>query len=147
MIELVGASKTERDLHGIAQRLAEPGVALLGQISTIEAAEAGVFAELGGRYVATGATMRSLTLPEAPHAIRRVTAGSLEFGTDVGYARYLTEHVGPETDGGGLKRPKPVAVLKLTAPMRQKVAHDVLDHIVGESGGMGLGGSFIGGML
>ena len=147
MIELVGATKAEHDLHGMAQRLAEPDVALLRRDPTIEAAEAGVFAELGGRYVDTGTTMRSLTLPEAPHAVRRIEAGSLEFGTDVGYARYLTEHVGPETDAGGLKRPKPVAVLKLTLPMRQKVAHDVLDHIVGESGGMGLGSSFIGGML
>lgn len=147
MIELVGATKTVSDLHGIAERLDSPNIALLREIPTLEAAEAGVFAELGGRYVATGATMRSLTLPEAPHAVRRVEAGSLEFGTDIGYARYLTEHVGPETEDGGLKRPKPVAVLKLSLPTRQKVAHDVLDHIVGESGGMGFGGSLLGGML
>ena len=147
MIEVVGAAKTVSDLHGMAERLEHPEAILRAQATTLEAAEAGVFAELGGRYVATGATMRSLTLPAGPDAIRRTTAGSLEFGTSVRYARYLTETVGPETEAGGLKRPLPVAVLKLTAPTRQLVAHDVLDHIVGDAGGLGLGGSFIGGML
>ena len=147
MIELEGATKTIHDLHGIAGRLDDPSMILAAQARTLEAAEAGVFAELGGRYVATGATMRSLTLPAGPDAIRRVTRGSLEFGTSVHYARYLTEHVGPETDAGGQKRPLPVAVLKLTAPTRQQIANDVLDHIVGDAGGLGLGGGFIGGML
>ncbi len=113
----------------------------------LRASEVGVFAELGGRYVATGTTLRSLTLPDAPHAVRRVVAGALEFGTDVRYARYLTEHIGPPTESGGMKRPKPVAVLKLTEATRLQVAGDVLAHVLGESGTGALGMSMIEGML
>ena len=47
------------------------------------------------------------------------------------YARYLTEHIGPPTESGGMKRPKPVAVLKLTEATRLQIASDVLDHVVG----------------
>jgi hypothetical protein len=146
-IELLGADKCEHDLHGIAVRLEDPNPIMARQIVTLAAAEAGVFAELGGRYVDTGETMRSLTLPEGPHAIRRVAHGALEFGTDVRYARYLTEHIGPATDAGGAKRPPPVAVLKLTPFTRQQIAHDVMDQVVGHGGASGLGTSLIGGML
>ena len=146
MIEFVGGAKVERDLHGVAERLATPSVILAREASVLEASEAGTFAELGGRYVATGTTMRSLTMPDAPHAVRRVVAGTLEFGTDVRYARYLTEHIGPATEAGGMARPKPVAVLKLTAATRQQIAHDVINHVAGE-GTLGLGSAFVEGML
>ena len=147
MIELVGGVKTERDLGEMSARLADPDAVMRRQATVLEASEVGTFAELGGRYVKTGATMRSLTLPEAPGAIRRVVAGALEFGTDVSYARYLTEHIGPPTESGGMKRPKPVAVLKLTPATSQRVARNVMDQIVGEGGSAGLGSSFIAGML
>jgi hypothetical protein len=142
MIELLGAEKADRDLIGISERLARPELTLRREMRVLETAEAGTFAQLGGRYVATGATMRSLVSPEAPHAIRRTLPNSLEFGTSVPYARYLTETIGPHGE-----RPLPVAVLKLTPVTRQQIAHDVINHVArGASAGVS-SGAFIGGML
>jgi hypothetical protein len=147
VIELLGAEKVEHDFGGIAHRLNDATPIMARQARTLEAAERGVFAELGGRYVDTGRTMRSLTLPASEGAIRRATRGSLEFGTDVRYARYLTEHIGPPTAAGGMERPKPVAVLKLGPATRQQIAHDVMDQVVhGESDTTAVG-AFVGGML
>ena len=75
MIEFVGSAKVEHDLEGIAGRLADPNAVMRRQAAVLEASEAGTFAELGGRYVATGTTLRSLTLPDAPHAVRRASSG------------------------------------------------------------------------
>ena len=148
-MELIGADKAIERYDRIAAQLDDPHEALRRELHVLEAAQAGAFAALHGRYVATGATMRSLTLPSAPHAIRRVEGGTVEFGTDIPYARYLTETIGPETPAGGMARPLPVAVLKLDEATRHEIAHDVLDAVTGEgaSGLDGLGGAFIGGAL
>jgi hypothetical protein len=140
-IELLGAQKAAHDLSGIAARLDDATAIMRREAHVLEVAERGTFAELDGRYVDTGTTLRSLTLPDAPYAIRRATRSALEFGTSVRYARYLTETIGPHGE-----RPKPVAVLKLSPVTRQQVAHDVMDQVVGQGGGP-LGGAMIGGML
>jgi hypothetical protein len=142
VIELLGAEKVQRDFAGIAERLDDSRAIMARQATVLETAERGVFAELGGRYVDTGETLRSLTLPAGPHAIRHVTRGSLEFGTSVRYARYLTEHIGPHGE-----RPKPVAVLKLSPVTRQQIAHDVMDQVTGAGGTLTPTGALIGGML
>jgi hypothetical protein len=146
-IDLIGGEEAERTLAGIATRLDDATPIMRREAHLLETAEKGVFAELGGRYVDTGETMRSLTLPEGPHAIRAATPRSLEFGTSVHYARYLTERVGPVTPAGGLKRPLPVAVLKLSPATAQQIADDVLDQVVAAGGGASFGGALIGGML
>ena len=96
-------------------------------VHLLELDEEAAFAKLAGRYVDTGRVRDSLVASSAD-SIRRVSAHGLEFGTSVYYARFLTEHVGPVTPKGGLKRPLPVAVLKLTESTRQQVAHDVMEY-------------------
>lgn len=147
MIELLGAEKCHRDLQGVSLRLSDTSVVMRHEMHMLEATEAGVFAGLHGRYINTGETLRSLTLPGAPDAIRRVTAHGLEFGTSVYYARYLTEQIGPPTPQGGMQRPPPVAVLKLDEITREQVARDTLNYVVGEGADSGLGTAFLGGML
>ncbi len=59
----------------------------------------------------TGTLRRSLTLPEAPDSVRRLTATSLLIGTEVEYARY---HVtGTRNPDGTVRMPRrpPVALL------------------------------------
>jgi hypothetical protein len=146
-VELEGASKAIHDYDAIARKLKAPGATLRRESHVLELAERGVFASLGGRYVATGRVRRSLTEPGGPDAVRTSTPESFEFGTRVEYARYLTEHVGPVTAKGGLKRPMPVAVLKLTEATRRQIASDALHEITGQGSRTGLASSFLGGSI
>ena len=120
---------------GVAGRLLDVSEVLRSEERVLEVQEEGVFAEHGGRFVATGALKNSLTMPNAPGAIRRVTGHTLEFGTSISYARYQTEHIGPPTEKGGMKRPPPVAILKLTEETRRVVAKDMMEHAVHGHGG------------
>jgi hypothetical protein len=133
-VELVNAAKVERDLHGIAERMLDVRPALREQTRTLEASEEATFAGLGGRYVDTGAVKRSLTMSGTQGAIRRLDGQELLFGTDIFYARFLTEHVGPQTEAGGLKRPRPVAVMKLEPATAEVAGRAVARHIVGDAG-------------
>jgi hypothetical protein len=146
-VELEGASKAIHDYDTIARKLREPGATLRHESKLIERAERGVFASLAGRYVATGRVMRSLTESEGADAVRESTPEGFEFGTRVEYARYLTEHVGPETPKGGLKRPLPVAVLKLTETTARQIASDALHEITGQGSSTGLVSSYLGGTI
>ena len=133
-VELVGADKVEHDLQGISERMLDVAPALAEQVRMLEASEAATFADLGGRYVDTGAVRRSLTMSGAEGSVRRLSRSSLDFGTSFFYARFLTEHVGPGTEGGGLARPLPVAVLKLTPAVVDEAGQAVMHHIVGNAG-------------
>ena len=131
-VELIGADKVETDLRGISSRMLDLAPALAEQVRILEASEEATFGDLGGRYVDTGAVRRSLTISGAEGAVRRLTRSSLDFGTGFHYARFLTTHVGPETESGGLERPLPVAVLKLTPAASSSLrsqSRAVMDHI------------------
>ena len=55
-VEIVGGTKVVHDLDGIASRLVDVAPALAERDPRrSKSAEAGVFAELGGRYIDTGA--------------------------------------------------------------------------------------------
>jgi hypothetical protein len=133
-IELIGADKVEHDLRGISARMLDVSPALAAQVRALELSEEATFAGLAGRYVDTGAVRRSLTMSGSDGAVRRLSRSSLDFGTGFHYARFLTEHVGPETEAGGLERPLPVAVLKLTPAVAGEAGHAVMRHIVGDAG-------------
>jgi hypothetical protein len=130
MIDLVGEEKVVRDLAGISGRMLDLQPVFRGEIQRLEASEARLFDELGGRYVDTGATRDSLTASGGRGAVRETTRSTLAFGSSVYYARFLVEHPGPVTDKGGLKRPPPSAVLKLEPETAELAARDVGEHVM-----------------
>jgi hypothetical protein len=67
----------------------QPGLEDVARL--FEAEEARHFGLMRGRYVLTGATMRSLTEAHASGAIRQVFSDHLHFGTHVPQAHYLTK--------------------------------------------------------
>jgi len=133
-VELIGAAHAEHTFEGIATRLLDMSPALRAEERVLEVQEQGVFAQHAGRFVDTGALKNSLTMPNAPGAVRKVSATSLQFGTSIKYARFQTEHIGPETEAGGMARPLPVAILKITEETRRVVAKDLMNHAVHGSG-------------
>lgn len=133
LLELVGADKVRGDLGAITDRLIDSRPIMRKQARVLELNETAVFEGLAGRYVDTGATKRSLTEPGGEHAIREATPHGLSFGSSIWYAHYLTEHIGPVTDKGGMKRHPPSAVLKLEPETAHVIAADVLGQIVGSS--------------
>lgn len=147
-MKLIGATKARHDLDEIGRKLANPTSTMRREARMLEVAERGVFASLGGRYVDTGRTRDSLTSEGGADAVRRATPFGLEFGTQVEYARYLTERIGPETPAGGMKRPLPVAVLKLSHEQAERVARDVMNDITGKaSAATSLVSSYLGGSI
>jgi hypothetical protein len=139
-IELVGAEKAQHDFDQVMRRMLNHRTGMRRTIPLLEEAERATFAELGGRYVKTGATKRSLTEARAEGAVRRPSAHALAFGTKVWYARFLTEEIGPPTAGGGMKRNPPSAVIsKPSEATQQACAEIVMRYIVGDvAGGWGL---------
>jgi hypothetical protein len=133
-IEIVGVEKVERDLQGISQRILDMEPAFREATVLLEASEARLFDQLGGRYVRTGALRQSLTTPGA--GVREVTPHGLAFGSDVYYARFQVEDPGPVTPAGGLERKgHPSAVLKLSEADAETVARGVMRHVT-EGGGL-----------
>lgn len=128
---VIGAAKAIRDTLGIGTRMRQVQDPLRASFKKMEDAEQLVFAGLGGRYVNSGAVKRSLTEAGGEGAVREEMADGVKFGTSIWYAHFLTEHVGPPTDKGGLKRPPPSAVLKLTPALRAEIGRDLTAFING----------------
>jgi hypothetical protein len=134
MIEIVGGRKVEQDLEGISRRLVDMEPAFRETTVLLEASEARLFDQLGGRYVRTGRLRRSLTMPG--EGVREVRAAGLAFGSDVYYAPFQVEDPGPVTPAGGLERKgHPSAVLKLDEETAAAVARGLMRHIA-EGGGL-----------
>jgi hypothetical protein len=103
-IELEGYDEAQAMLQRAIRGLRHPGPAMAGEFPILEAEEQHIFDALHGRYVDTGRTMRSLTEPGGPDAVRVVTSDELIFGTSVPYAPYLTkeEAEGKHTGGSAI---------------------------------------------
>lgn len=87
-VETHGFPEAEAKLRRTGERLADPVLALAPELEALTIEERAVFAELGGEFVDTGRTERSLTELGGPDAIREVTPLGLVFGTSVPYARF-----------------------------------------------------------
>lgn len=98
---LEGAAEAKAWLAGIADRVEAPALTMASEFKVLEEEERAKFDALGGRYVDTGRTERSLTEPAGPDAIREVTPWGIVFGTAVPYARYLTEDEEGDRHTGG----------------------------------------------
>lgn len=98
---LEGASEAMAWLHGIGDRVVAPGPLMASEFAVLAQEEQKIFSELGGRYVDTGRTERSLTDLAGPDAVREITPEGILFGTSVPYAGYLTvDEEGGQHSGG-----------------------------------------------
>jgi hypothetical protein len=125
-VELVGAHGTMSHLREIAGRARDPEAALRRVFPIFERAEAELFESLGGKYVRTGATRKSLTEPTAKGAVREVHGTEFVFGSKVWYAKFQG------TTGPGSHRP-PSAILKLTPEMAREASEAVLAYVTAEA--------------
>lgn len=112
-LHLSGAEAAARRYDEIARNLANIAPAAPAIFALMERREKALFAELGGRYVRTGATLRSLT-QRGDRAIREAHADTLEFGSAVEYAVYLTAP----------------PVLRVGTREVASVADAIMDHVV-----------------
>jgi len=90
------------------------------------------FGRLRGRYVRTGATRASLT-GSGGGAIRAIRGTTMDFGTTVRHAHFLTK--APRDPNSGQVRKEPPgkglsAVLVFSRSSQKKVGRMVMDHIV-----------------
>lgn len=140
-VELEGATKVQHDFDEVMKRMLNARTGLRRTIPILEQSEAEIFAELGGRYVKTGATMRSLTMSKDANAVRKPSAKALKFGTKVWYAKFLVEKPGPPAEKGGLERHPPSAIAKIPEHVGEECARVVQRYIVGGvADAYGLGG-------
>ena len=108
--------RTTERFEIVGRRLRDARLPLREVLRILEQGERRHFKGLRGRYVDTGATMRSLTEPSDPNAIREVQPDELVFGTKVYYARFL-------------RRKRKSAVLVLKPTEKRMASKVVLDHI------------------
>lgn len=87
-IQLKGVGATMSELRGLAARCRRPTGAFREIFGAIEEAERRIFAEFDGKYVDTGATMRSLTEPDDDMGIREHEGDEFVFGTKVWWAKF-----------------------------------------------------------
>lgn len=132
MLELLGAGEVSANLRALAERVGTPEVALELEFEVLEAEEKAVFDSFGTpSYVQTGATMESLTQPDAAGAIRRIHGSELEFGTSVWYAKFQRKIGGPSGKPRGRKRVGPSLILKFTPEARVAAIEAVAARIMG----------------
>jgi hypothetical protein len=104
-------------------------------LKLLERDEALHFRRMRGRYVLTGQTIESLTLPDGAGAIREVHSGRAVFGTRVPQAHYLTKSPhDPENEQVLKHNGHRSAVLVSKAKTRKAIARQVLDHMTEDFG-------------
>jgi hypothetical protein len=121
-IEVSGAGETMSMLRGMASRCKRPAGAFEQVFRAFEANEREIFEGYGGKYQDTGATMRSLTQPEATGAIREAHGGEFVFGTSIWYAKFQG------TTGKG-RHHDPSAIVKFTPELAFGVRKGLQDWI------------------
>jgi hypothetical protein len=128
-VKVIGAEKAIHDTEAIAGRVRTLHEPLRSSFRLMESGEEVVFAQLAGRYVMTGTVRRSLTTPAGDSAVRQPIENGVKFGTSIWYARFLTQRIGPATPKGGMKRPPPSAVLRITEKVRADVLRELNTYV------------------
>lgn len=113
-IQLKGAGSTLSVLRGMADRCRRPAGAYQQIFRAIEKNERRIFDAYAGKYVQSGATMESLTQPDAKGALREAHDGEFVFGTSVWYAKFQG------TTGKG-RHHDPSAIVQVTPEMAAEV--------------------------
>lgn len=132
-IELVGVERLNRTVKGMGERMGNMLPLLVVESERLEAMEEEHFGALGGKYVATGRLRDSLTTSGASDAVRRATLTTLEFGSEVPYAKFQVIDPGPVTPAGGLeRRGHKSAVLVLSEETGHAIARDMMRRIMGD---------------
>ena len=124
--EVVGVNQSVDTMEGIAYRMANAKPAWEASAKNMESGEARLFERYHGKYVRTGATLRSLTEWHANDAIRDVHGDGqgLTFGTAVWYARFLKR----KTPSGRTKS----AVLQLLPKERRGIRDVYMAFVMGQ---------------
>ncbi|HEY1437362.1 MAG TPA: hypothetical protein VGG82_07655 [Casimicrobiaceae bacterium] len=130
IVEVIGGDKLSALLGQMSERAANMTEVFQGEIRYMEEFEQSLFAGYGGRYVKTGKLRASLTEPGAD-AVRDVNPKGMVFGTHVFYARFQTEHIGPQTARGGLARSGANMVVQQPPDLGERVTAKLGDHIMG----------------
>jgi hypothetical protein len=90
-IVTVNAREVADSYFDVGEAIADLRPAFREAFRLLEADEVEHFAKMRGRYILTGATMRSLTRRRAAGAIREAHGTNAAFGTRVLHAHYLTK--------------------------------------------------------